>query len=139
MFSTGGRHTALLRSDGCAVAVGKMILDNATFATFHPWRECHTSRFRLAEVIHCFSEVMAMLWPADWTYLDLAPFPPWDEGVSYTQVSAGVDLTVLLRSDGRAIACGNNFFGQCNVPPLVARTVIHSGVCRLWLYASSLF
>ena len=74
MVSTGGRHTALLRSDGCAVAVGKMMLDNATFATFHPWRECHTSRFRLAEVIHCFSEVMAMLWPADWTYLDLAPF-----------------------------------------------------------------
>lgn len=27
---------------------------------------------------------------------------------------------MLLRSDGRAIACGNNFFGQCNIPPLVA-------------------
>ena len=26
--------------------------------------------------------------------------------------------TVLIRSDGRAVACGDNFDGQCNIPPL---------------------
>jgi alpha-tubulin suppressor-like RCC1 family protein len=34
------------------------------------------------------------------------------------QVSAGGNHTVLLRSDGHAVACGQNIFGQCNVPPL---------------------
>eukprot|EP00435_Cladocopium_sp_Y103_P007439 s2781_g2.t1 len=33
-------------------------------------------------------------------------------------VSAGRSHTVLLRSDGRAFACGENAFGQCNIPPL---------------------
>ena len=38
--------------------------------------------------------------------------------MSYTQVSAGGSHTVLLRSDGSAITCGQNFAGQCNIPPL---------------------
>jgi len=41
-----------------------------------------------------------------------------DEGLSYTQVSAGGAHTVLLRSDGSVVACGANNWGQCNVPPL---------------------
>ena len=34
------------------------------------------------------------------------------------QVAAGVDHTVLLRSDGRTLAVGDNDCGQCDVPPL---------------------
>ena len=33
-------------------------------------------------------------------------------------VSAGLYHTVLLRSDGCAVACGLNAQGQCNIPPL---------------------
>ena len=44
--------------------------------------------------------------------------PPLDEGLSYSQVSAGVSHTVLLRSDGEAVACGSNLDGKCKIPPL---------------------
>ena len=36
-------------------------------------------------------------------------------------VSAGMDHTVLLRSDGVAVACGMNCFGQCDIPSLPKR------------------
>lgn len=36
----------------------------------------------------------------------------------YTQVSAGQDHTVLLRSDGRAVAFGANDLGMCSIPRL---------------------
>ena len=35
-----------------------------------------------------------------------------------TQVAAGRAHTVLLRSDGTAVACGRNFDGQCTIPAL---------------------
>ena len=57
--------------------------------------------------------------------------PPLDKGVSYTQVSAGHKHTVLLRSDGRAVACGDNSRGQCNIPSLdegVSYTQVSAGV-----------
>eukprot|EP00438_Fugacium_kawagutii_P014428 Skav236083 [mRNA] locus=scaffold2211:423592:432683:- [translate_table: standard] len=38
------------------------------------------------------------------------------QAVAYTQVSAGGEHTVLLRSDGSAVACGGNHFGQCGIP-----------------------
>ena len=38
--------------------------------------------------------------------------------MSYTEVSVGRDHTVLLRSDGTAVACGLNNDGQCNIPSL---------------------
>ena len=44
--------------------------------------------------------------------------PPLDEGISYSQVSAGDSHTVLLRSDGQAVARGWNSDGQCNIPSL---------------------
>eukprot|EP00438_Fugacium_kawagutii_P018618 Skav221477 [mRNA] locus=scaffold2365:24844:25497:- [translate_table: standard] len=42
--------------------------------------------------------------------------PILEEGLSYTQVSAGDSHTVLLRSDGSVVACGDNGCGQGNVP-----------------------
>ena len=44
--------------------------------------------------------------------------PPLDEGLSYSQVSAGDRNTVLLRSDGQAVACGSNPDGRCSIPSL---------------------
>ena len=43
--------------------------------------------------------------------------PPLDEGLTYAEVS-GCQHTVLLRSDGSAVACGRNDHGQCNIPCL---------------------
>ena len=40
--------------------------------------------------------------------------------MTYTQVTAGGNVTVLLRSDGTAIACGDNGAGQCDLPALEA-------------------
>eukprot|EP00435_Cladocopium_sp_Y103_P039386 s257_g10.t1 len=34
------------------------------------------------------------------------------------EASAGYVHTMLLRSDGSAVACGDNLFGQCDIPPL---------------------
>ena len=48
----------------------------------------------------------------------------------YTQVSAGRRHSVLLRSDGSAVACGGNDLRQCNIPPLekeVCYTQISAG------------
>ena len=54
--------------------------------------------------------------------------PPLDEGVTYTQVSAGDSHTVLLRSDGRVVACGDNECRQCDIPPL-DENVTYTQVC----------
>ncbi|PRC57396.1 hypothetical protein C6A85_21595, partial [Mycobacterium sp. ITM-2017-0098] len=37
-------------------------------------------------------------------------------GVTYTRVAAGEYTTVLLRSDGTAVAVGSNGSGQLNIP-----------------------
>ena len=50
--------------------------------------------------------------------MDNALFHPFGQECHYIQVSAGSCHTVLLRSDGIAVACGVNDNGQCNIPPL---------------------
>ena len=42
--------------------------------------------------------------------------PPLDEGMSYTQVSAGCVHTALLRSDGNVVTLGGNDVEQCDIP-----------------------
>merc|ERR1711971_1078365 len=44
--------------------------------------------------------------------------PALDGDLTYTQVSAGELHTVLLRSDGAVVACGQDDHGQCNIPAL---------------------
>ena len=44
--------------------------------------------------------------------------PALEQGVSYTQVSAGSEHTLFLRSDGRVVARGQNKYGQSSVPSL---------------------
>ena len=46
--------------------------------------------------------------------------PRLDEGIKYTQISAGIGHTVLLRSDGSAVAIGANRGGQCTPRFLLA-------------------
>ncbi|CAK0799045.1 unnamed protein product [Prorocentrum cordatum] len=50
----------------------------------------------------------------------LAAGGPLPAGLTYTQVAAGERHTVLLRSDGTAVACGGNHVGQCDLPALPA-------------------
>ena len=42
--------------------------------------------------------------------------PGPEVGVSYTQVSAGFDHSLLLRSDGKVVVLGTNRYGECNIP-----------------------
>ena len=44
--------------------------------------------------------------------------PALEEGMTYTQISAGVHHTVLLRSDGISFTIGKYIYGHCNIPPL---------------------
>jgi len=85
MVSAGFAHAVLLRSDGCAVAIGR-------------------NRFGQCDV------------------------PALDEGMTYTQISAKpAEISVylipsskagLLRSDGSAVAIGDNEREQRNIPAL---------------------
>mmetsp|Transcript_71009 Transcript_71009/g.196598 ORF Transcript_71009/g.196598 Transcript_71009/m.196598 type:complete len:135 (+) Transcript_71009:3-407(+) len=54
-----------------------------------------------------------------------------EPGGSYIQLSAGGSDTVLLRSDGRAVACGNNRGGKRDIPePEPGVTYIRNGIIR---------
>ena len=44
--------------------------------------------------------------------------PALDEGIAFTQVSAGYVHTVLLRGDGSAVAVGMNTDAKCRIPSL---------------------
>ena len=53
--------------------------------------------------------------------------------MSYTQVSAGRYHTALLRNDGHVVACGDNYFGQRDIPALdegMAYIQVSSGGCH---------
>ena len=107
--SAGNFHTLFLRSDGQVVACGsKSTMDNAAFRpclkeTFIQSGFCRSAATR------CFSEVMVVLLPCGSNYRGQCSIPPLAEGISYSQVSAGLSHTVLLRIDGQAVACGDNF------------------------------
>ena len=89
-------------------------------AAFHPWKkEFHTPRSLQEVATQCFSEVMVKPLLAALILIDNATFHPGMKGF-HTPVSAGGSHTVLLRSDGQAVACGRNTFGQCNIPSLTS-------------------
>lgn len=48
----------------------------------------------------------------------MCDIPDLEPGAAYVQASAGCYHTVLLRSDGHAVACGDNDDGQCDIPEL---------------------
>lgn len=114
--SAGAHHTALLRNDGRAEAVG-MNSDG----------QC---RIPAPEADNLYTQVSAgvlhtVLLRQDGTAIAVGcnsngqcslPEPPAGAGV--VQVSAGLRHTVLLLSDGRALAVGENRAGQCRIPEL---------------------
>ena len=53
--------------------------------------------------------------------------PELPAGATYVQASAGYAHILLVRSDGCAVACGNNEEGQCNIPSLNAERSTSSG------------
>jgi hypothetical protein len=74
---------------------------------------------------------MVMLLPSETISMDSATSPILDVGIAYAHISAGLAHTVLLRSDGSAVAIGNNQFGQCNIPRLdegIKYTQISAGI-----------
>ncbi|CAK0881885.1 unnamed protein product [Prorocentrum cordatum] len=115
MVAAGGGHTALLRSDGTAVAFGENhngqcnvpALDGGLSYTQVAAGSAHTALLR--------SDGTAVAFGAN--HSGQCNVPALDGGLSYTQVAAGSAHTALLRSDGTAVAFGDHS-GQCNVPAL---------------------
>ena len=128
-ISAGYVHTVLLRSDGCAVAIGAN--DNG---------QCHIPA--LDEGI-AYTQVSAgyfhtVLLQSDGCAVAVGDnehgqcdIPPLDEGMAYTQISAGLHHTVLIRSDGCAVAIGEVVDGQCDIP------LLEPGMCYVGDMTSS--
>jgi hypothetical protein len=98
--------------------VERTATDNATFQFCLRVRPI--SRFLLG-FTQCFSAMMAVCYLVEapmTSYDQQHRIPPLEDGVAYTQVAAGGIHSVLLRSDGSAVACGGNNYGQCDIPPL---------------------
>ncbi|CAK0902385.1 unnamed protein product [Prorocentrum cordatum] len=128
--AAGGVHTVLLRSDGAAVACG-----------INQYQQCDLPALGegLAYVQVAAGGVHTVLLRSDgaavacginqYQQCDLpalgeglqCDLPALGEGLAYVQVAAGGVHTVLLRSDGAAVACGWNVFQQCDLPALRTR------------------
>ena len=70
------------------------LLDNATFLIW--MRECPTPRFLQDGITQCFSRNDGSAVACRQDVAGQCNIPPLDEGMSYTQVSAGWYHTVLL-------------------------------------------
>eukprot|EP00438_Fugacium_kawagutii_P033996 Skav211211 [mRNA] locus=scaffold934:85694:86911:- [translate_table: standard] len=120
-------HTVLLRSDGSAVACGRNdegqcdippLLKGGLTYTQVSAGGYHTVLLRSdGSAVACGENRYGQC--------DIPSLLSWREWLArrspkfrYTQVAAGGMHTVLLRSDGSAVACGSNSLGQCDIPPL---------------------
>eukprot|EP00434_Breviolum_minutum_P005938 symbB.v1.2.005236.t1/scaffold302.1/size234775/5 len=109
-------HTALLRSDGQAVAFGKNdfgqcnippLPDKVSYTQVSAGGS-HTVLLRSdGQAVACGKN--------NFGQCDIEKLP---NEMFYTQVSAGKSHTVLLRSDGEALAFGHRSNGRCTIPPL---------------------
>ena len=148
--AAGTWHTVFLRSDGQVVASGwgqAFDVDAAPLLPEGPGHHCHWDGSTTVEDADVTAgveepyEVLRRRGPPPCPpffnryrheYHGECSIPDPPSGVHYTQVSASEDLTVLLRSDGQAIACGANEKNQCNIPP-----VPHSGAIYTQVTAGS--
>ena len=120
--AAGLRHTVLLQSDGTAVAVGG-------------WRCRRTAPNALAEFPYC----PVNLQHSNCCLADQCKIPPLEPGVTYTQVAAGHYHTVLLKSNGTAIAFGEGRIGCLRIPELeegVSYTQVAAGLYHTVLLRS---
>ena len=70
---------------------------------------------------------------------DSSSHDPREWSVDSSDNEFGATHSVLLRSDGTAVACGDNRLGQCNIPDLVEGVIythVDTGVAHTVLLAS---
>ena len=78
-------------------------------------------------VTRCWAAATGRPWPSTAMEAASAPSPALPLGTQYVQAAAGSGHTVLLRSDGQAVAFGLNDDSQCVVPALPP----NAGVARV--------
>ena len=116
----------LLRGDGTAVAVGCNhngqlnipVLEQGVFYTHVFAGENSTALIdSKGRPVLCF----------DWNH-SAHLMEPFEEGVTCIQIALGHEHTVLLTSDGRAVAFGRDTEGQCFIPePGATYTQVSAG------------
>ena len=119
--AAGSLFTVLIRSDGTAVACGS-----------NSWGQCGgDNKFSNCDIIDRGFQQQVVFVGSE------APGCS-SECRTYVQVTAGAQHTVFLRSDGTALACGENFSGQCDipVPRNLTYTLAAAGNCHTVLLRS---
>jgi len=112
--SAGAFHTALLRSDGDAVACGSNSFGQCEIP---PLAE-GMSYMRISAGYHytVLLQNDGLAKSCGSNECGQCDILPLDRGMFYTEVFAGLDHTVLLQSDGHAVAFGANRCGECKIP-----------------------
>src|SRR5678815_1363203 len=111
-IEVGSTFSVLRLSDGSVLPFGDLsALLPPQASPGERWRQlaCNYAGMHLLS-----SQGRIVSWPAGIG----AAVPALPAGTTYTAVSAAEFHTVALRSDGRAIAWGNNANGQCAIPAL---------------------
>jgi len=113
--SAGYQHTALLRSDGAAFAIGDNDRNQCNLPTEPDYAQVSAGGAHTV-LLHKNGHAIAVGDNSD-QQCDL-PSQDETESAKYVQVSAGRNHTVLLQCDGRVKAVGSNTEGQCDIPCL---------------------
>jgi hypothetical protein len=113
--SAGYCHTALLRSDGVALAFGNNDSGQCDLPLEPSFKQLSAGGAHTI-LLHKDGSVSAKGLNND----HQCDVPACNDEAAYVQISAGRRHTVLLRSDGLAKAVGCNESGQCDIPYLNA-------------------
>ncbi|CAK0805031.1 unnamed protein product [Prorocentrum cordatum] len=124
--ATENAHTVLLRSDGTAVAFGSNHAGQCNVPALDGGLNYTQVAAGFAHTVLLRSDGTAVAFGSNPDGQCNVPARPHGgaqerqhgRGLRYTQVAAGEAHTVLLKSDGAAVAFGSNDDGQCNVPAL---------------------
>ena len=127
--AAGRSHTVLLTTDGTVVACGSNVYGECDIPA------CLSVCTEQTEVSVAYRIAKCGVKAAG--HLDI---PALADDLVYTQVAIGGGstitsggFTVLLKSDGTAVACGHNDMGQCDIPALprgVAYIEVAAGWCH---------
>lgn len=128
--SAGGRHTALLRSDGLAVAVGRNEQGQCSLPGMDAPIAQVVAGGMHTVVLSTTGEVKAV--GGNFSRQCDIPKRCQTPSASYVRLSASTDHSVLLRSDGQVEAYGSNAWGQCDIPPLDVGMVYMQASAGAW-------